>query len=398
MFTYKAVFNRRNTLDKHGKAPIEMRITLNRIPHFLKIGYSIFPQHWDVKKCKANTKCPTWHDINTAIAEMENRLYRYQADRQRANQKAEIDEIKFLFRKKKIDEDSFLDFAQEKLEMRADLKEDTRSDQLNQVGKLREWYPNGISFSQIDYLWLEAFEAKMIKKKLKPGTRWKYHKVVKTYLSFARKQHLVTVDPYQDFKVYKPKESREALTLDELKKLEDLDRSELVPLECVTLDMFLFSCYTGLRISDYGNLSTDNIIRERKGYYLVYNPKKGKLIAGVKKSKPIPLHELFNGKPVEIYKKYAAQSEMQTRRLFPAVAEHIIARHLKKIGKLAKINTHISFHIARHTCGSALAELTNDVLLIGWILGHSKMETSMVYIHMSKRRIESKLAKVNFDH
>ena len=108
----------------------------------------------------------------------------------------------------------------------------------------------------------------------------------------------------------------------------------------------------------------------------------------------MPLHLLFNGKAVDIYNKYKSLDQEQT--LFPKQAEQKINEKLKDVANLANINKNLTFHVARHSFGSALARVYNDVLLIKELMGHGKLETSMMYIHMNPAIIEEKLSKKEF--
>lgn len=53
---FTPVFNRKDKLNKHGKAPIEIRMYQNRKRRFISTGISVTPSQWDEKRLEINTK------------------------------------------------------------------------------------------------------------------------------------------------------------------------------------------------------------------------------------------------------------------------------------------------------------------------------------------------------
>lgn len=132
--------------------------------------------------------------------------------------------------------------------------------------------------------------------------------------------------------------------------------------------MFLFSCYTGLRYSDIYNLKWGNIKS---------NPDRIE-IEIVKTSKPlfIPLMD----KAKEILCKYSKLTiKADTLKALPQLANQVVNRNLKDIMVMAGIKKSISFHCARHTFASNLVEMGTPILYVKDLLGHQKIEQTMIY-------------------
>ena len=197
-------------------------------------------------------------------------------------------------------------------------------------------------------------------------------------------------NPYLSFKIKKEETHREHLQEYEVKIIEELDLSEYKPLIPI-VDKFLFSCYTGLRFSDYQNLNKTNFdfVNENE-VYLTF--KMLKVNASIYK---IPLHKLFNGKAINIVLKYINQG-VSNSLLFPTHTEAYTNRSLKKLASLSGIKKKITSHVGRHTFGTLLATKTNDPMLIKSLMGHKKIDTSMIYINISNRGIEDKLSKIDW--
>ena len=137
-------------------------------------------------------------------------------------------------------------------------------------------------------------------------------------------------NPYRNFQVDKEDSHREYLTLEEIKKIEEIDLGDFQSHQLV-LDKFLFSCYTGMRISDLQNLKVSHVKREGEKYYLTF-----RMIKTVRMIRNMPLHKLFNGKAIKIYEKYSKDSNDGV--LFPFQHQQKINDMLKDLSKLADID------------------------------------------------------------
>jgi site-specific recombinase XerD len=105
---------------------------------------------------------------------------------------------------------------------------------------------------------------------------------------------------------------------------------------------------------------------------------------------------LFDGKPELLLKKFLDKKSSKTR-VFQNITNQVVNRHLKSIALTAKINAAISFHVARHTFGTFMADITGNPYLIMQLMGHSDIKTSMIYIHQSEERLRRQLRNVKWN-
>jgi len=152
-------------------------------------------------------------------------------------------------------------------------------------------------------------------------------------------------------------------------------------------DLFLFSCYTGLRYSDVDTLTREHLVDGMDGVCI------NKKMEKVPKPVILPLELLFDGKPKVILDKYL-KNNYGENRVFPYISNQHVNRQLKILAVLAKVPMRLTFHVSRHTFGSALADLTQNPYLIMDLMGHSDIKTSMIYIHRSQERINKQLRGV----
>lgn len=136
-----------------------------------------------------------------------------------------------------------------------------------------------------------------------------------------------------------------------------------------TLDAFLFCCYTGLRYSDFTQLSADNLVIDQKQLWLIFTSVK----TGVETR--LPLRLLFQGKAVLLLNKY----KKDLNSFFKLKNNSLINKELIRIGKLARMEKHFSFHSARHTNASLLIYQGAQITTVQKLLGHRNIKTTQGY-------------------
>ena len=126
------------------------------------------------------------------------------------------------------------------------------------------------------------------------------------------------------------------------------------------LSMFLFSCFTGLRFSDVSKLTKENIFSED----IVFTSEK------TGKFQRIPLNNSAKRylDPIDIFKGN------YTNEYFN--------RELKEIAKIVGIRKKITFHVSRHTFATNFLSCGGRVEHLQKLLGHSKIEDTMIYVHI----------------
>lgn len=179
----------------------------------------------------------------------------------------------------------------------SDRKRSTKENLLTTITVLQEFRP-GFDFKDITYTFLRDFEVHLKEKGNSVNTIAKHLRQLRTLVSEAINQGYIPSDayPFRKFKIKQEKGRKEFLTLNELRRLENLLVSDK-RLRHV-LDAFLFCCYTGLRYSDFCQLTPENIIR--------VNGKRWFYFKSVKTDVEVrlPLHLLFEGKALAVLERY----------------------------------------------------------------------------------------------
>jgi len=182
---------------------------------------------------------------------------------------------------------------------------------------------------------------------------------------------------FQRYKIKTCKGKHTFLLPEELMKLEKLKLPSNYSSLQHTLEAFLFCCYTGLRYSDFVNLTKDNIMTiEERPWIILHTIKTG---AEVK----LPLSLLFDGKPWIILNKH--QHNLDS--FFKLKSNSRTNKELTQLGKLSQINKHISFHTARHTNATLLIYNGVNITTVQKLLGHQNVLTTQIYSEVMNRTI-----------
>ena len=131
----------------------------------------------------------------------------------------------------------------------------------------------------------------------------------------------------------------------------------------ISLGYFLVACFTGLRVSDVLALRRKDLNREVIRIKIV-------------KTK--------NDIPVKISKKAREIITDNPNLFMKFYTEQTINTHLRQIANFIGIYRKISMHIGRHTFATSYIRAGGDVVYLQKILGHKKLETTMIYTHISE--------------
>lgn len=217
-------------------------------------------------------------------------------------------------------------------------------------------------------------------KHYKDGTINKYMEMFRSYYFLARQLYKIKV-PESSFKWYKyapPARKIKSINEDDVRLLEN----HAAMTNNIVLHQFLFMCYTGLRISDFASLCTDNIKDINGKMWLYYTSVKTRVEV------KIPLSNLFGGKPEQIIYKYF--NDIKT--FFSIGDKSCWNRKLQKQSIKANLNKHISSHIGRHTFACRLLSKNIPITTIQVTIGHKKLESTMRYAKITQDTLSRQLS------
>ncbi len=235
------------------------------------------------------------------------------------------------------------------------------------------------TIDDMTYDWIIGINDYFKQKGLARNTIIGKHKLLRALINEAIKRKLLPYDenPYLNYHIPQMTSKRGFLEFEELEalsKLKDLDARQRH-----IRDAFLFCCYTGLRYSDIKTLD-DAII------------KNGWIIKTMYKTKfdvNIPYAILFDGKAMDILEKYSSISD------FADIGHNSnVNKIIRELAEMAGIDKYITWHLSRHTCATLMLRIGVPITTVKYVLGHQKIETTMIYAEVNEKTVLSDLTKI----
>ena len=308
---------------------------------------------------------------NSKILEIKNRLNRLNIEGYYKNIIHSIDDYYSIL----VQKESLVDFAtfMEESMTRENTMEvityETYQKHKTILSKVRQYFGQKVLMNYLDTQRIQEFDAYWRKKGFKHNTIGSYHKVISKYIGQAINKGLMDNNPYKDFKYSFTPGKRVALNQDEVKKLYQVFEEQSLPyIDHEVLRRFLFSCMTGVRISDSHQITSEHV----KHNILVFKPYKTRKLD---KIVSIPL-------PSAALKLIAGRKG----KLFVPFADQSINRILKRIAQDIGVNPNLSYHSARDTFGTIFIELGGDIKSLCDLMGHSSTKITEIYLKMADKR------------
>ena len=238
---------------------------------------------------------------------------------------------------------------------------------------VKKYKNSNIRLSEISERWIEEFQEWLkTESGLSQGSASLYASALRHQLRLAVRDKILLSSPAEFVRnIPMPESKKQPLTLEELKKLAKIG----IPGELggqVRL-AFLFSCFTGLRISDLKELDFGMIHADSEGKQWVFKKQKktGHTVN-------IPLHE----NAVKIIEEMRLNNKTSCEEdfVFPLLAttKSNTDQYLNKWGLRAGI-AHVSWHTARHTFATIALENGAEIRTVSELLGHTNISTTMRY-------------------
>lgn len=361
-----------------GKCPINFRVTINSKVLKLPSGEFVEESNWNkTDSCYKGSKTSV---ANEMLDKEINRIKDFIREQRIFGREVTRETIKKFYSKKDTNDFSILyeEFSKKKFK---EISLGTQEHYLLLKKRILEYRPN-LKVQDIDLTFVENFDTFLRNKSvISDAGLFNRHKNLKTFIRYVIKEKFLESNPYEDFKMPKCKQKFGHITLEELKAIKELDLSDFKNKNgfSITIDMFLFSCYTGLRYSDVHNLKWSNVINMQ---YLSLETKKTKKRVNLPLSKQAKL----------ILMKY---KKNRTEKVFPFRTNVSLNRNLKIIAQMCEIDKVVTFHMARHTFATILANANVNPFHIAQLMTHSNMKQTMTYVNSSVSALGNSVKEIN---
>lgn len=378
------IIARKEKRNKAGVLPISLQAFVNKQRVVIPLYKYIPEKDWDERlRCVKKTNpeaiyhnsdiANARHNVAAIVAEANLKKVLLTADKFRAKLT------------QSISNSDFIQFAFDELEKRKpEIKHSTYLQHKSSLGKLKKFKPV-LSFSELEQGTVIDYERWLKSKGNKINTVWAAQKTFKTYINLALVRGFEFPNPFKDYELKKGHTRKVFLTIPELHKLLDKYRNDNLPERLkISLLVFLVECFTSLRISDIRSITESCLIDDE----LQLIPQK---TSGIQKT--------IRFKPPQIALQLLAEL-FAYKKNHTIKAEQKINDDLKLIALYAEINKPITTHVGRHTFATTYLSLKGTergtIHALQKILGHSCLETTMIYVHLIDESINEQLK--NFDN
>jgi site-specific recombinase XerD len=350
---------------RDGKTAIVLQVYYNKKQRQVFTGLFIEEKYFDNGKISTATTNCAWYRqmIKNKITELEASYLKQSVE------KGNIE----LVQKQKPARTNFFEYAYQMYRGMANRSSDTYI--LRCLAKIQEFEnfcADRKTFEAITPQLLKDYEDHLFKVPNSRNTiNGKFKKIKEVFLD-AAKHKLITSSPFDIFQAVTYKQpKRNFLTIEEIKKIEDLNL--IGPLDLVR-NYFILSCYTGLRFSDVKNFD--------KNKSVTINNRTKRIILGTTKTDEIV--------SIKVTDKIQSILDKIDK---PLLSNFNTNDHLKTIGKLSEIDQPLNFHLSRHSFAVNSASLGMPIEAVQALLGHRDIRTTAIYYKLTNSKIDEFMDK-----
>lgn len=376
-YSVKAIL-RTDKKRKDGLCPIHYRVIIDKKTIKLTSGEYELESNWN--KRDSLVKGSKTSQINCLLDSQVSLLKDFLRQQKSIGVVLTLDLVKAFYSKKDTNDftTAYDDFCKKKFK---EVSLGTQKHYLLLKKRILQYRPN-LKVQDIDLKFVENFDTFLRNKSIiSDAGLFNRHKNLKSFIRYAIKEKILESNPYEDFKMPKCKQKFGHITLEELKAIKELDLSDFKNKRgySITIDMFLFSCYTGLRCSDVQSLKWSNVVNMQ---YLSLETQKTKKKVNLPLSKQAKL----------ILMKYKKDKK---EKVFPFRTNECLNRNLKIIAQMCEIEKVVTFHMARHSFATILANANVNPFHIAQLMTHSNMKQTMTYVNSSVNALGNSVNEIN---
>jgi integrase/recombinase XerD len=383
LISIKPILRTDKPLNRENKRPVHLIIYHEGKQMRISTRYFVEEKDWDkinnkVKLCRSSEDDLRF--ISERIQQIVEDFKSYCRKVELAKGKISREEIKSHFNGSKSE--TFFEYYERIIKVRrGELKKDSYRIYMTTLRMLKEFRSN-IEFSEMDLNFVRQFDNYLrTERENGDGGVFNKHKNLRYVIHQAIEDGLMDKTPYSRFKITRPSERVIALDQEEIERLENLQNFELSIGLRVSLETFLFSCYTGLRFSDVITLEKQHLDFKKQLLKKVQ----------IKTSREVELK--LCKKAVTIVSN---NIDKNRARVFLSISNAKVNLHLKKLMRLGAISKHLTYHISRHTFATFLSEQGVGIEHISRLMGHASIKETMKYAKPAKNIMSAAIDKFDF--
>ena len=203
----------------------------------------------------------------------------------------------------------------------------------------------------------------------------------------AVSQRIIRCNPFENAKYEKEDRKIRFLQKGEVMKLMAMKMNDREA-EQVRL-MFVFSCFTGMAISDIENLKYKHIQTAADGQRYIRKERQKTKVEFI-----VPLHPIAEAiishcrNEQERNEEHLTVKEKGDSLVFqPHCSRSVMGKNLSIVGKACGIRQRLSYHMARHTFGTMCLSAGIPIESIAKMMGHASISSTQIYAQVTDKKI-----------
>ena len=189
------------------------------------------------------------------------------------------------------------------------------------------------------------------------------------------------------------------------KKIRFLQKGDVMKLMAMSMNdkeaelarlMFIFSCFTGLAISDMENLKYKHIQTAADGQMYIRKERQKTKVEFI-----VPLHPIAEiiirhcmEEQEENGEQQAVKEKGDSLILPHECSRSVINDRLSIVGKACGIKERLSFHMARHTFGTMTLNAGIPIESIAKMMGHASISSTQIYAQVTDKKISEDMDRL----
>jgi len=382
-----------------GKCPIYLRIFYKRKKIEIATDYMCAEVEFNEEKQRTYKN----NSINEGLSKLESKIHSSVRRLEDENKFIDLSAIKDEIKGTSAIDTKFLEYYQQHVDsvlnnpqLAKNTKIRYRDTQKHLIKFIHENKKRkDIPIQSIDFKFINDFDLFLLNQKaagkkddstLHRNTANKHITRFKTVILKAFNEGLIKSNPFTNIRMKYIPSTITYLSKEELDSIQNHDLGGHESLLKVR-DIFLFSCYTGLRFNDAIELGMDKIVVTKNSGTLIRT----------KQNKTGEYVEMPALKPVlEIIERNDTEERKITKRVLPQISNQKLNGYLKIIAAIVGIKKKLSHHVARHTCASTV--LLNEgvpIEVVSQWLGHNSIRSTQVYGKVTNKYMQEIAERLN---
>lgn len=226
----------------------------------------------------------------------------------------------------------------------------------------------------------------------KPKTIKRKIASIKAFLYFLESNDYITINPFSkmNFQYKEPILLPKTIQMHIIQQLLELSYENIktskteyeykTALRDTTVLELLFS--TGIRVSELCNLSNDNMLLEQHTIKIYGKGSKERILQIGNDC----VKQILSVYYEEFHEQILLTNHFFINKLGTRLSEHSVRIMINRLTNQLQLSQHITPHMFRHTFATQLLENDVDIRYIQRILGHSSINTTQIYTHVSSNK------------